>query len=331
MRRVLVVIFLILAGVPTWSGRERLPLFGARPVLRAERIALYPDSPARRDLGALEYLGGLRLRGNDPAFGGFSAMTVAGDRFTLLADGSTFIRFRMGSDLRPHSARFGVLSQGPGTGWPKESRDSEAMARDPATGTAWVAFERTNQIWRYEGQLARATGQVIPALMRPWSTNGGPESMARLRDGRFIVIAENTRWPEDRARGPGIERAAILFNGDPVAPGTRADRWRYRPPAGFSPTDATELPDGRIAILNRRVGAPDFFTAVLTVIDGSALRPGATLTGRIIARFEPPVRHENFEAIAATREGDATILWIASDDNQSWLQQTLLLKFRLVD
>jgi len=41
------------------------------------------------------------------------------------------------------------------------------------------------------------------------------------------------------------------------------------------------------------------------------------------------VVHDNFEAIAAVREGDSTILWIASDDNQLFLQRSLLLKFRL--
>jgi hypothetical protein len=41
------------------------------------------------------------------------------------------------------------------------------------------------------------------------------------------------------------------------------------------------------------------------------------------------VQHDNFEALAIAREGDATILWIASDDNNAWWQQSLLLKFRL--
>ncbi len=30
-----------------------------------------------------------------------------------------------------------------------------------------------------------------------------------------------------------------------------------------------------------------------------------------------------------TREGADTILWIASDDNQQWWEQSLLLKFRI--
>ena len=36
------------------------------------------------------------------------------------------------------------------------------------------------------------------------------------------------------------------------------------------------------------------------------------------------------EALAVTRNSDDTFVWIASDDNFSVLQETLLLKFRLL-
>jgi hypothetical protein len=35
------------------------------------------------------------------------------------------------------------------------------------------------------------------------------------------------------------------------------------------------------------------------------------------------------EGIAATRDGDRTILWIISDDNRVPIERTLLLKFEL--
>jgi hypothetical protein len=41
------------------------------------------------------------------------------------------------------------------------------------------------------------------------------------------------------------------------------------------------------------------------------------------------VQHDNFEALAITREGADTIVWIASDDNGEFWEQSLLLKFRL--
>ena len=44
-----------------------------------------------------------------------------------------------------------------------------------------------------------------------------------------------------------------------------------------------------------------------------------------------PAAIDNMEALSVTRERGRTILWIASDDNFSPLQRTLLLKFALVD
>ncbi|WP_163365749.1 esterase-like activity of phytase family protein, partial [Enterobacter asburiae] len=64
---------------------------------------------------------------------------------------------------------------------------------DPATGQIWVGFERYNAIWRYDDGLTRAERSVEPAAMRDWSENGGPESMVRLRDGRFVAIGETSR------------------------------------------------------------------------------------------------------------------------------------------
>ena len=62
----------------------------------------------------------------------------------------------------------------------------------------------------------------------------------------------------------------------------------------------------------------------------SGLRYAATGCGRTRgSTLASPLIHENFEGIAATREGAATIIWIVSDDNQLWLQRSLLLKFRL--
>lgn len=87
MRTFLSVPLMVFLFVPTWSGESRLALFGPRPTLTARQVALDPADPARRRVGALDYLGGIELRSNDGAFGGFSAMMVEGRRFTLLSDG----------------------------------------------------------------------------------------------------------------------------------------------------------------------------------------------------------------------------------------------------
>lgn len=317
----LFVMLAIGAGVPGWTGDARLALPNGRATIRAERIALDPGDPATRRIGALTFLGGVRLTSPDVAFGGFSALAVRGDRFTLLSDGGNVATFRMDAHGAVSAPRFGALPAGPGTGWRKLDRDSESLVIDPVTGVAWVGFERANAIWRYAPGFGRAEGAVRPPEMRRWRANGGPESMARLSDGRVLVIAE------ERTRGPG--RQALLFAGDPTLGGGRPLRFRYMPPAGFDPSDVTQLPDGRVLVLNRWWGLPLRFRSALVVFDPRRVRPGAVVAGEEIARLAPPLQHQNFEGVAATVEAGRTMLWLVSDDDQNAWEQTLLLKFRL--
>ncbi len=305
------------------SGREGRDIYGPGATLRVERVALDPRDPSRVRVGALTYLGGLRLRGNQPAFGGFSSMRIEGDRFTLLSDGGNLLRFRMGRDWTPRDVSFGDLPGGPMTGWNKEQRDSESMAVDPHSGRVWVGFEKYNAIWRYDADFSKAEAGARPAAMADWSSAGGDESMVRLADGRFVVISETTR-PK---RGKG--REALLFPGDPTARRAQPLRFVYLPPEGYDPSDAVALPDGRLIVLNRRFALPGLFTAKLTLIDPRAIRPGVVLGGPELATLAAPLIHDNYEALAVTREGPDTILWIASDDNQQWWEWSLLLKFRI--
>src|SRR3546814_13222615 len=95
-----------------WNGVPRLPLLGDRAVIHAERVALREGHPEVTRIGQLEWLGGVSLTSPDPAFGGFSAMHVAGDRFTLLSDGDNVVRFRMGRDWRIGAPQFTNLPAG---------------------------------------------------------------------------------------------------------------------------------------------------------------------------------------------------------------------------
>ncbi len=321
-------VLLLALFVPSWSTVPRLPLLGARAVMLATPVALYPDQPARRRLGVLVFERGYRLTSADPAFGGFSSLLVDGDRFTLLSDGGNIARFRLDSHGVISEPHFAELPAGPGTGWEKGDRDSESMTRDPATGSIWVGFERANQIWAYAPGLARPLRHAAPRAMQDWPENGGAEAMVRLRDGGFVVLSETGFWRGTKGR----DFAAISFTGDPTLPVRRGFRFVYRPPDGFKPTDIAELPDERLLVVNRSFNVPAGFRAVLTVIDQRQIAPGKRVTGRELARFAPPGLSDNFEGVAVVRDADGgTGIWFVSDDNQSSLQQSLLLKFRIDD
>jgi hypothetical protein len=148
--------------------------------------------------------------------------------------------------------------------------------------------------------------------------------MARLADGRFLVFCEGSS-----DNHPVSD--AILFDGDPADPATRAALLHYRRVPGYRVSDATILPDGRLLILNRRFQWLEGFSLVVTIAEARGLRAGATIERSEIARLEPPMTIDNMEGVSVTVENGRTIVWLVSDDNFFPLQQTLLLKFALVE
>lgn len=317
---VLAVLFL------TASGSELRTRLGAVPQMDVRPVSLVPGDPARTKLGRLTYLGGVRLSSHDLGFSGFSALTVEGDRFFLLSDRGNVVRFRMGADWKPFDLRFGEVPAGPGIAAFKGDRDSESLVHDPATGSYWVGFESHNAILRYDSTFSRAEQIVYPPQMRGWPTNGGPESMALMPDGHFLVIGETARPP-----GPGhrAERQVLRFKGDPAVEGKLAEQLRFLPPDGYDPSDAAPLPDGRLLVLVRKFSLRTLFTVKVELVDPRGAKAGDLLRGTEIADFSAPVLHDNFEGLAVVREGGSLVLWMISDDNEQWWQQTLLLKFRL--
>lgn len=313
-------IALVLAFVPGWTGLDRLPLIAPGAVVHA--AAYVPEGGWPRRIGELTPVGALRLWSRDPAFGGFSALSIDDGEITMLSDGGNYVRFAI-SGRRLATRAAGSLPAGPDTGWAKESRDTESLAVDRRAGKAWIGYERANAIWRYSADLRRVQAHVAPPPMRGWAVNGGPESMVRLRDGRFVVISEQSR--ADGRRGL---REALIFDGDPTRPATKIQRFRYRPPSGFNPSDAAVLPGGDVVVLNRRFSRLRF-DAVLVRIPLAAIRKGATVAGREIARWGPPLLGENPEGLAVTQEHGQTMLWVVTDNDLAWYRPTLLLKFRL--
>lgn len=306
-----------------WSREARVALLGHDGRVTARPVALDPGDPARRRLGSLVYRGGVELIGDDPAFGGYSALAVQGRRFTLLSDDANILRFTLHDDGIVRDVRFDQLPAGPDTGWTKRERDSESMAIDPATGTVWVGFEQFNQIWRYAPSFAHAEAGVAPGAMALWRSNGGIEAMARLADGRFVAISESPPYG-------GSTQEGLVWSGDPVASPVPAFRFTYRPTPGFRPVDMVELPDRRLLILERRFALPFRWSNRLVVVDPDMLAADAVVRGREIARLEAPLVHDNIEGVAVTREGGRTTIWLVSDDNRIPIQRTLLLRFDLI-
>jgi hypothetical protein len=314
------VLLLLLLSVGSAIAQPHVSRIDALP------LALDPGDSADRLVGRLRYVQGWVLTSNDPRFGGLSSLAIRGNHILALSDTGWLFSFER------HGARFSGLTGVPlrdrsgAVAIDKVDRDTESMALSPDGKRIWIGLERINAIWRYGDPAAAAEIEAKPAPMRKWPGNSGPEALLRLHDGRFLILSEGGEGPvaaED-------VRDALLYDRDPTDPGATAIRFGYRPPAEFRPTDAAELPDGRVLVINRRFAPLDGFAAAVTMIDPRTIAPGAVLDGEEIARLAPPLSVDNMEGIAVTEEGGQLMVWLVSDDNFSPLERTLLMKFALL-
>ncbi|MGE4429887.1 MAG: esterase-like activity of phytase family protein [Sphingobium sp.] len=295
--------------------------------IAARPLVLDSSRPERTQLGSLHFLGAWDLTGPDNSFGGLSAMSILPDgRIQALNDTATMFTFPSPGERGAGTVKRLPILKHRTRGWLPGSTDSESMAVDPATGTIWVGFELSQMICRYPADLSRAEACRTWPEMKDWTDTSSIESLARLPDGRFLVIAEG-------AHGDGKGRDMLLFADDP------SDKkalppilMHYMPPVGYDPTDAVAIGGNRLLVLNRRATVYDGFTAVITLVDIGAMKPGAVLPGKEVARLAPPVLADNFEAMTVQRRPDGqTVLWVLSDNNHLFFQRTLLLKFALPD
>jgi hypothetical protein len=290
----------------------------ADSVLVAVPVTLDPYRPELVHAGRLRFQRGWVLRSPDRRFGGISAMAVGGGRVTAISDVGVVLSFPLPDRPGELPLRIEPLPEGQ---IPDEGlHDTESMWVDGAH--AWVGFERIHAIARYRRSGWRLESFARPRSMREWRSNLGAEAMVRLADGRFLLFGEE---PGDDERYSPM----ILFAGDPAVRGAGAVVLRYRRQPGFRVTDAAFLPDGRLLVLNRRY---DFFegpSARLVAIELGDLAAGAVVAGTLIAELRAPLTIDNMEALSVAREGDRTIVRIASDDNFMAFQRSLLLEFVL--
>ena len=293
--------------------------------LTTRRVPINPEVPEAGQVGALVYRGGLVLRSTHPRFGGLSGLTVAADgRLIAVSDRGVWIGFRpvvaSGQLVGVTEATIDPILDGNGLALAGRATDAEAViALRHAT---FVAFEQDHRLWRYPAAPGHVRG-VAKATMpiperRALATNGGFEAATALGGGRILMVAE-----EPAAEGgdhPGW-----------IVAGDQAFALSYAPTGLFKPTEFARLKNGDVLALERRF-ALGGFAARVQRIARAAIKPGARLVGRELARIEPPLIVDNYEAMAAqpAPEGGHHI-FIASDDNFRSLQHTVLLLFHLPD
>jgi hypothetical protein len=322
LRRVGSVLLLLLLAILAVGGTRQIYRKAGQSIVFAPLPLVHKGEPPA-NVGALAFLGAWEMKSDNMDFGGFSALTALRDgRLLAVSDAGILVGFAPpGSNITGRNF-IAPLPGAFGDDVSFRDRDSEALAYDRETGRVWISYEGNPAIRRMLPSFARIDGVARPAAIRAWKGNSGGEAMARLADGRFLLFSEG----RDRADG---SYDAIQFSGDPVDVATRAFRFGYRPPSGYKPTDAVQLPGGRLLILNRHIGFPDGFSAKLVTLDPDAIGEGKAVKGRVIATLASPLLVDNMEGLALTEEHGRTIIWLISDNNFNIFQRTLLMKFAL--
>lgn len=286
----------------------------AEPFTAERPIRSMPlDLPAPEG-GALEFRGAVTLSPPFAGFGGVSGIVVEpGGAVTAVSDRASWLRFRLqiqgGRLVGAEGAAEAPILYREGRPLPGEAGDAEGLARDPATGRYYVSFEGWHRIQPYDEPGGGAGPFFMAEEWRSLSRNNGIEALAIDADGALWAIAEQSGtaapvWVGGKA---GWVRKSLPLDGP------------------YLPTGADFGPDGRLYVTERAfsfVGGFRFRLRRFTFGDGAE-----PLSVETLLRYGAETRIDNIEAISLWREGDETLLLLASDDNFVPVQANVLALF----
>jgi hypothetical protein len=300
--------------------RPERPVRGQSITVTARPLLIPPGNVDIPTALSLKLLDAWELNSKTRSFGGLSGLQASGNSLVFMSDSGAMVRLVRGESDKNWRGTISALPSECSAGGPKKERDTESIITDPNTGAFWIGFEMRNGVCRIASPEYGGTRFYQPKPMKAWPNTGGAEAMVKLRGGSFLIFAER---PLDS--GPIAD--LLLFDRDPTDPTAKVTQMGYRPPTGYRPVDAAQLPDGRILVLNRRFQIPFAFSARLSIIDLPTSIRGKIWGGPIVARFDGDVLGENFEALAIDNDGENLTIWMATDDNYMDIQRTLLLRF----
>jgi hypothetical protein len=307
-------------------------------VVRAAPITAFdPSRPEITRFGALEWLGGVSLTSADARLGGLSGVVTedGGRRILAVTDYGDWIAATVtlddgGAPVALVDARVGRLA-GP-DGQPirgKRPGDAEAIAvRTRADGgrEVLVSFETPGHIAVYRDAPPFATTPRItaypPALAQAGRNSRG-EALAVVPAGRPLAGAVLVFAEGPAAAGETIPGGFI-----------HGGKWQPVALAGagnYALTDAAFLPDGDLLVLERRFGFGAGIRMRIRRIAADTIAAGAVLDGEVLIEAGFSQAIDNMEGMAVDTDAGGTVLTLVSDDNRSFLQRTLLLRFRLVE
>jgi hypothetical protein len=288
-------------------------------------IDVDPKRPERTRFGALTLLSAFHLRSKDNRFGGLSGLSIGADgKLYAISDRGYWLSARMQTDANGTISNlidWRIAPMLTTTNKPvrRRLRDAEALAQT-RDGSFLVAFEGVHRIWRYPPPPrtfeSNPSPVQFPSIGSRLPSNSGIEALTVLADGQVLALTEGFENPDGSFKG------WLIDNG-------QSAELSYVPANGFRVTDCAALENGDLLVLERRYVPFGILSARVTLVKADSLKPGAKLVGKELLKLEHPLATENYEGIAAQRTPQGTVIFIVSDDNYGFFQQTLLLQFLL--
>ncbi|MEL7447475.1 MAG: esterase-like activity of phytase family protein, partial [Pseudomonadota bacterium] len=280
-------------------------------------VDLNASNPDQTSVGDLTYLGGLEIAEGANRIGGISGLEWADGQLVALTDDGRWLKLTLTEEsdrlIGIASGETGRLLNENGKALEgKLEADSESLARS-RDGNWLVGFERNHRILIYSdlAAIAGADDFAIVSLVDNVEPNKGLEALA-VTDRGLIACGE---WAGSETPNCMREEDDALIAFELTAPFPLNER------RGF-PTDIDCASNGDCYVLFRSYTKAYGNSAAIISINGD-FQVGT------IATFLPPLALDNFEGLTVREDGDRTFLYIASDNNFSPNQRTLLMKFEI--
>jgi hypothetical protein len=311
------------------------------PRLTTHRIDHFgADWPVGAARGPLTFLGGLEIESDETQFGSLSgAVALPDGRLVVVSDTGYVWRLAIptsadGTPTGPIKAVGALILDEAGQSFPaKDLSDAEGLTLSADGRSFFVAFETYHRVLEYP---VGPDGGLAPGGRRA----AMPEESRRLRysKGLEAIAAAPPASPLAGALVAIGERPSHL-TGDPDLPGwivggPRNGAFHITRVGRFDATDAAFLGNGDLLVLERRILLGDGARMRLRRFRAADLVPGARLDGETLLEAgarEAPV--DNMEALVvepATATSERVYrVTILSDNNRSFLQRTLVIRFLL--
>ncbi|PSJ59410.1 esterase-like activity of phytase family protein [Pseudaminobacter soli (ex Li et al. 2025)] len=286
----------------------------------------------RTQFGPLEFVGGFEMTASSRHFGGFSAMRflTPGKDFVGVADTGFwfFGKVTRDAEQRPTGmADFRMVQMVDETGKPIEEKwrvDAESLALRGKVAT--VGFERNHRVAEFhiDPNDMRAPFRQLDFLVpknelrlnRSFETLAYAPEAGALK-GALVVVTERS-----------LDKQGNVFAA--VLSGPRKGVFTVVRSDGFDITDGAFLPNGDLLLLERSFTIMQGVRMRLRRLPADSIGKDKVADGPVLMKADMRYQIDNMEALDVWRRADgALIVSLMSDDNQSFLQRSLYLEFRL--